>query len=30
MGCLDGLGRIIAGVLLLILAAGLVSCRPFF
>jgi hypothetical protein len=26
MGCLDGLARLVTGILLLILAAGLTSC----
>jgi hypothetical protein len=30
MGCLDGLTRLLLGILLIIIAAGvLASCRPF-
>lgn len=30
MGCLDGIARLLLGVFLIILAAGLMSCSQFF
>jgi hypothetical protein len=29
MGCLEGIAKLALGILLIIVAAGLMSCRPF-